>query len=140
MEQSTYQHLPNQQIQGLSTSNSLSFIAATKDTLLLRLQTAQSHLNKDAIRIAYMNLAMYYMEQYQMCSNHNNNYNYMNPMQQQSHDQQQKQQQQQSMSLLSKYTSYYYNEALSMAMRSKEYCSTRYQTTIHTILILMIAL
>jgi 26S proteasome subunit RPN7 len=74
-------------------------ILQQRELLSLRLQTAQSHLNKDAIRIAYMNLSLYYL------------HTYVN-----------------------------YNEALNMALRSKEYCTTRYQTTVHTILILVVAL
>ena len=31
------------------------------DTYVVRLQTSQSHLNKDAIRIAYRNLAYYFL-------------------------------------------------------------------------------
>ena len=74
-------------------------ILQQRELLSLRLQTAQSHMNKDAMRIAYMNLSLYYL------------HTYVN-----------------------------YKEALNMALRSKEYCTTRYQNTIHTILILVIAL
>ena len=93
--------------------------SASLQVLQQRLHTAQSHLNKDAIRIAYMNLALHSM-------------NYYSPNQNTPSSQ--------TLGENNDYYFYYYTDAIQMSLRSLEYCSTRYHTTLHTILLLVLAL
>jgi hypothetical protein len=136
-----------------STSSSTSSLSSTSTAALptlhvlhQRLQMAQSHLNKDAIRMAYMQLALYYTFSYYQHSDEQHHHN--NPSSSSTStpqavlsifQQQQPPPQQQQYGHLYRHNTYYH-DAIQMSLRSLEFCGTKYHTTTHTILILVIAL
>jgi hypothetical protein len=122
-QQQQQQELAHPMDMNASTSSSGS--GSLHAILQERLSTAQSHLNKDAIRIAYMNLALFYMRHYLPPKNNNNNTCLAPQGDHNIHD---------------LYSYLYYTDAIQMSLRSLESCSTRHHTTLHTILLLVMAL